>query len=565
MLNITNIHSPQTPFDDEVAAPSQFSLRWMLGTVFRFKRLIALISLVAVAFAIIFVLTRPATYTATAHLQLTNLRLTFSRDDAFFAETQLDPTFIETQIQIMRSERIALAVVDNLKLPDQPQESRGGGLSAIIGELGMMFAPRPPDAGVAGAMSDPKAAALKMVQRGLSAERVSLSNVVELKFTAPDADQAARITNDIVRAYIVDQNMARIDAAQSGSSWLRERLREVGPKTRIIAAAMPPADKSNVRGILIIAVAGILGGAAAVTFALVMAFLDRSVRTPEQAAEATRSPFLGVVPVMPLLNKSATKAKPNKELLLKGAFQIPPAALCAIKAVKQNELWHTLRNARFASDENLRGGKFQVIGVASLIRGEGCTTIASNLAISLATAGKRTLLVDGDIYTAGLSRRFGLAEERGLIEYGTGRQSDLNKFVKIDQETGLHFLPSGAKHGMKSLEWLDKMPNLIAGARETYDYVIFDLPPLTMPGDIRAATKFIDGILLVVGWGNVSVEHMQVGLSMAHPVHSKLIGCILNKIDMGSMRWIPSRELDFIRLRKKSVQGQDFASLPSLR
>jgi Mrp family chromosome partitioning ATPase/capsular polysaccharide biosynthesis protein len=553
MLNITNIHSPASPFDDEVTTASQFNLRWMLGTIFRFKYMIASISLVAIALAVIFVLTRPATYTASAHLQLTNLRLTFSRDDAFFAETQLDPTFIETQIQIMRSERIALAVVDNLKLPELLQDRPDSWLSIWIGELSTMFVPRPPDSGVAGALSDPRAAALKMVQRGLSVERVALSNVVELRFTAPDAEQAAQITNDIVRAYVVDQNMARIDAAQSGSSWLRERLREVGPKTRVIASAMPPVEKSNVRGILIIAVAGIFGGGAAITLALGMAFLDRRIRTPEQATEATRSPFLGVVAAMPPLKANA-KAKPDKELLLKGKFRLPALGLSAAKSLRQSELWHTLRNARFALDENLRDDKLQVVGLTSLVRGEGCTTIASNLALSLAAAGKRVLLVDADIYAGDLSKRFGLVEERGLVEYGASRQSDLARLIKVDENSGLHVLPSGVRQAMESFEWIDKMPKLLAASRDAYDYVIFDLPPLTMPGDIRVAAKFIGSIILVVGWGNVTVEQMQVGLSMAHPVQSKLMGCILNKIDLGHMRWIPSRELDFIRLRKKTAR-----------
>ena len=549
MLNLNKIQPVTGAFDDERTPESQYGWRWMLGTMFRFKWMIALISLVAVTLAVLFVLTRPATYTATAHIQLTNLRLTFSRDDAFFAEAQLDPTFMETQIQILRSERIALSVVDNLKLAEQPQEGRGG-LSALLTEIGTLFAPAAPDAGVAGSMTDARTAALKMVQRGLSAERVALSNVVELRFTAPDTEQAARITNDIVRAYVVDQNMARLDAAQAGSSWLRERLREVGPKTRIIAAAQPPVDKSNVRGLLIIAIAGILGFAAAVTLALVRSFLDGSVRTPEQAAEATHAPFLGVVPLLSG-PKRQSRPKHSKELLLKGRFQIPPSGMTAIKTAKHSELWHTLRNARFSSDEELRNGNFQAIGVTSLIRGEGCTTIASNLALSLAASGRRTLLVDAEVYGADLSKRFGLADERGLVEYVDGRHTDLTKYVKVDQESGLHVLPLGGVQNGKAFDWPDGMTTFLANASEQYDYVIFDLPPLIMLGDIRAAAKFIHGFIVVVGWGETTVAQMQIGLQLAQSVRSKVIGCILNKIDLANMRWMPSRELDFIRLRKK--------------
>ena len=551
MLNVSKMNSRHGDFVLEEEAPQQFGIRWMIGAIIRFKILILSITLVALLLALAFVLFRPATFTATSHLQLTNLRLTFSRDDAFFAETQLDPTFIETQIQIMRSERIALAVVDNLKLADQPIQTQSSGLYGLLGELATVFNRPAPDAGVSGAMSDGRAAALKLVQRGMSAERVALSNVVELRFTAQDAEQAARITNDLVRAYIVDQNMARIDAAQAGSSWLRERLREVGPKTRVIAAAMPPADKSNFRGILILAIAGILGGAVSVTAALILAFIDGRIRTPEQLIAATQAPFLGVIPANNTLSSGIT-INQNKDLVLKGRFQLPYAMLDIVQAGKLTELWHTLKNIKFAADEHARDRRFCAIGITSLINGEGSTTVASHLAVSLAASGQRTLLVDANTYAGDLSKRFGLAEERGLFEDGTGRQSDLNKLVKIEQDCNLHVMPLGTMRAVNTFDWSNKLSLLIANSRENFDYVVFDLPPLTMSGDLRAAARYADGFVLVSGWGRVSVEQMQVGLSMVQPVQSKLIGCVLNRIDLPKMRLAPSKELDFIRLRKKS-------------
>lgn len=551
MLNNAKLSTPQSSFEYEATPSSELGLRWMIGTMFRFKRIIVVISLIAVALAAAFVLTRPATYTASAHIQLTNLRLTFSRDDAFFAEAQTDPSFIETQVQILRSERIALAVVDNLKLADQPPESGSGKLSGLIGELGMLFVSPPPDAGVAGTMTDARAAAVKMIRRGLSVERITLSNVVELRFTAPTAETAARITNDVIRAYIADQNMARIDAAQAGSSWLRERLREVGPKTRIIAAAMPPTDKSNMRGILIIAIAGILGGALSVVLALVLAFLDGSVRTPEQAMEATGSPFIGVIPVMGAL-RVRPKSPSGKLSPPAGQFQIPPANFRAL-AAKNSELSHTLKNVKFLADEQLRDNQFQAIGVTSIVRGEGCTAISINLALSLAATGKRTLLIDGDVYSADLSKRLGLSAPSDPAEQVAENSAGLEQYVKTDQATGLHVLPLAALRNARTPDWPEQLSAFIDSARDRYDYAIFDLPPVTMLNDIRAVARFIDGFVIVIKWGEVGIEQIQVGLSMAYLGQSKILGCIVNKISLRKMRWMPSRELDFIRLRKKAA------------
>lgn len=551
MLNNAKLGTSQSSFEYEATPSSGPGLRWMFGAMFRFKGMIVAITLIAVALAAAFVLTRTATYTATAHLQLTNLRLTFSRDDAFFAEAQTDPSFIETQVQILRSERIALAVVDNLKLADQPRENNGGNLSGLIAELGLLFVSPPPDAGVVGTMTDARAEAVKMIRRGLSVDRITLSNVVELKFTAPTAEAAARITNDVIRAYIADQNAARIDAAQAGSSWLRERLREVGPKTRIIAAALPPTDKSNVRGILIIVVVGILGGALSIVLALVRAFLDGSVRTPEQAMEATGSPFIGLAPVMRAL-KVRPRSRRSKLSLPAGEFQIPPANFRAL-ADKNSELSHTLKNVKFLSDEQLRENQFQAIGVTSIIRGEGCTAISINLALSLVAARKRTLLIDGDVYSADLSKRLGLGAPSGLAEQVAENSADLGQYVKVDQATGLHVLPLAALRAAKTPDWPEHLSAFIADARDRYDYAIFDLPPVTMLNDIRAAARFIDGFVVVIKWGEVGIEQIQAGLSMAYLGQSKILGCIINKINLRRMRWMPSRELDFIRLRKKAA------------
>jgi Mrp family chromosome partitioning ATPase len=331
---------------------------------------------------------------------------------------------------------------------------------------------------------------------------------------------------------------------------LRERLREVGPKTRIIAAALPPADKSNFRGIFIIGIAGILSAAAGIALALARSFLDGRVRTPEQAIQATQSQFFGIIPNLTRI-KDPIKARAPKDPQAKGKFQIPQSSLTAVTNAQQSDLWHTLRNASYSSDESLRGDGLTSIGITSLTRGEGCTTVASNFALCLAASGRRVLLVDADPYEAHLSKRFGLAEERGLVDYASNDRAGLAQYVKIEQDTGMHFLPFGGRLGARQFDWPERMSRFFSSASESYDCVVFDLPPLTMVGDVRAAAKFLDGFMLVVGWGGVSVEQMQVGLSSVQPVRAKLLGCILNKVDMRSMRWMPSRELDFIRLRKK--------------
>lgn len=510
--------------DFSAAADDKFDWRWIVEAVLRHRRIVAAIPLVMVALATAYVLLRPSSYTSSTQLQLTNLRLTFSRDDAFFAETQPDPTFLETQIQIMRSERVALSVLDSLKLitaETKPEE---------------------------------KAEAVTALTRGFTVERVGLSNVVQIGYTARDATQAARVANEFARAYIADQNTARTEAAQSGSSWLRERLREVGPKARVIATALPPPYKSNLRGYVIIAAAGVIGSLIAIAFALIWSFIDRRILTPEQASAATRAECLGIIPDLDCEAGGTVPLEIEQEMGA-GAFQMADPLHSFAIDNPLSEVWHTLRQTKAACDDCFSGKGLRYLGVTSTFSGEGRSTVAANLALSIAASGKRVLLVDCDAYHPSLSQQYAGEAPAGLIEYLGDESASLAAYVRVEHRTGLHFLPLGydQNHERGPNLWSNAMRRLFEECATAYDYVIFDMPSLAMVGDVRAAARYLDGFLLVVRSAQVTAENINVGLSAVAGVHDRLLGTILNKVDREEMRWMLSPEIGFARRRQSGA------------
>lgn len=494
----------------------QFDLRWMISAVLQRRRLIIALPLVFMAFAAVFVLLRPSSYTASTQLQLTNLRLTFSREDTFFAETHPDPTFLETQLQIVRSDRVALRVLISLQML------------------------------TADATVDQKAEALERLRLGFFADRAGLSNVVQIFYTARDPEQAARVANEFTQAYISEQNAARLDAAQAGSSWLRDRLREVGPKARVIAEALPPPHKSNMRGILIIASAGVMGGLLAVAGAILWRSLDRRVVTPEEATAAAGAECLGIIPRLPPTAPTLENQETDKRLTansfsadsLLRTYALPPVS----------EAWHTLRNVTAACQDCFGGKGLRYLGVTSTFAGEGRSTIAANLALALACSNKRVLLVDGDIYDPALSRQFASEGRPGLIEYLRSEKEPLAQYVLVERRTGLHFLSIGGGAG-KQVDniWTDGLRRFFEETISAYDYVIFDIPTLGMVGDIRAAARYIDGFLLVIGWQQVSAESVQVGMSAVGAAHDRLLGTVLNNVNADEARWALSPQIAFSR------------------
>ena len=498
-------------------ASDQFDLRWMISAVLQHRWLIIALPLVFMAFAVVFVLLRPSSYTASTQLQLTNLRLTFSREDTFFAETHPDPTFLETQLQIVRSDRVALRVLLSLQLL------------------------------TAEATVDQKAEALERVRRGFAADRAGLSNVVQIFYTARDPEMAARVANEFTQAYIAEQNAARLDAAQSGSSWLRDRLREVGPKARVIAEALPPPHKSNMRGMLIIASAGVMGGLLAVAGAILWRSLDRRVVTPEEATAVAGAECLGIIPCLPPTATSLESHETDKRLT-GNSFSADSLLLTYALAPPVSEAWHTLRNVTAACQDCFGGKGLRYLGVTSTFAGEGRSTLAANLALAIACSNKRVLLVDGDIYDPALSRQFASEERPGLMEYLRSEKDVLARYVLVERRTGLHFLSIGGGAG-KQVDniWTDGLRGFFEETISAYDYVIFDMPTLGVAGDIRAAARYIDGFLLVIGWQQVSAESVRVGLSAVGAAHERLLGTVLNNLNAGEARWALSPQIAFSR------------------
>lgn len=532
-------------------AQDEFDLAWLFSAVRRRLWWIIALMVVGAAVGTAYVALRPAHYSSATQLQLTNLKLTFSRDDAFYAESLSDPTFLETQIQIMRSEKIALAVVDSFGLATgagggQEAEPAGGLLARVLDAVGFKqkAAETTPDA--ASAAADARRDGLKRIQRSYGVERVGLSNIVEIRYTARDRDEAARGANELALAYIADQQAARIEAAQSASIWLRERLRDVGPRTRIVAAASPPKDKSDPRGVLIIAAACVAGGVIGAIFAVLRQFLDRTVRTPEQAEGAVGAECLGIVPKL----KGARPPKSH------GPFEgsaVAPGGRLMNEAGNQpfGKLALTLQNAKAAIDDKCVARGARCIGVTSTYAGEGASTVAVNFARRLAQLGERVLLVDCNGARPDLSMALDPEGSAGLLELTRSEGHDLETFLMNDPISGMKFLPFGSATG-GAIHWTEATPKFIDLSSLCFDYVICDMPPLASIGEVRSSAPHFDAFLLVLQSGAVNVEHLRAGLRAAGAFREKLAGVILNRARPADLKGSASAGSAFFLSRSAS-------------
>ncbi|PLK69196.1 hypothetical protein C0V73_20695 [Rhizobium sp. TH135] len=494
-----------------VAADSPYDLRWMLRTVFGKLALVVTITAIFAGAAVAYVLLRPAEYTAVSTLNINNLRLSLSRDDAYFSEIQFDPTFLETQIQIIGSDSV---------------------LNQALVKLGLVEAPKAaatPEEDAIWRMADAKA--LDEFRRALAVQRRGMSNLVSISFSAEDPQYAAQVANTVSTTYLEKLDQDRSDSAETASSWLRESLQEVGPKAQIVSEALPPVDKSNIRGVLLIAAAISVGAASAITLVLALAAIDKRIKTPEKITGITGRPCLGLVPTL-----RTPGARGDRQSL---------AVLAMITNGERAQLWHTLRHVDATATTTNGHGAPLIVGFTSTVAGEGTTTIAANYAAMKVLQGQRTLLVDGQLYNSQLSRLLNAGNAKGLSDILGSDGDGLLVHVVRDEKTGLELLPLGKyaprehKPGERTTQvnWSDAKANTrLAALFAKYDVVVIDLPPLVAIGDVQSAAHMVDHFVMVLEWGRVTSDLLQAALVLNPRFHSKLAGIVLNRADRSRMR-----------------------------
>ncbi|MCX8995866.1 AAA family ATPase [Rhizobiaceae bacterium BDR2-2] len=489
-----------------VSSDLLYDWRWMVRTILGQRLVVLVFPAIAIVLAIAYVIYRPAEYTATSTLNVTNLRLTLSRDDAFFAELQFDPTFLETQIQIISSESVLTDLLGKIEIEGVPSN-----LPERTQDNNETFDIRAVDV-----------RALEEFRRPLNVQRVGMSNLVNVSYTASDPNRAAEVANAFTNAYITKLELDRLEAAEAASSWLRERLQDVGPKAQVVSVALPPIHKSSMRGIVIIAAAAVVGTAVGVIAALGVALIDNRVRSPEQILDALGVPCFGIVPTL-------APDRGSDGAMFREALDQP-----------MSPLWHALRHIDIALQEAGKLTKTRLIGITSTVAGEGKTTIAANFAIMQANAGKRVLMVDAQPYNMSLSRLLAPTAGRGLSDMLRLGDGNLSFYVKTDRATGLDFLPLGgmdAPERTAQLLWSDAMTKFMPSF-EGYDLVVFDLPPMVAVGDLYGAARMLHSFILVVEWGKPTSEALRTAMVMNPLLHAKLGGALLNKADQSRMRQV---------------------------
>jgi capsular exopolysaccharide synthesis family protein len=270
------------------------------------------------------------------------------------------------------------------------------------------------------------------------------------------------------------------------------------------------------------------------------------VKSLRQAEEITGAPTLAAIPIIGMRELSNRAKRGRREL---GKYDpaspelLPPAMQPPLMRYVLDEptslFAESVRAVRLAIQRAGRSEPVKSVLVTSSIDGEGKTTLAVNLALSLAALGRRTILVEGDMRNPEMSRSLCPQAKVGVIEVATG-QAGFEHALLVDRPTGLVVLPSPPKQrpaGVSEFVFSDAMRNTLDRLKEHFDYVIVDSPPLVPLIDARALGDIADRIVLAIRWDSTPRDVVAQAMDTIAHDYDHLLGTVLTRVDMERLRF----------------------------
>jgi len=373
------------------------------------------------------------------------------------------------------------------------------------------------------------------------------SDLAQISATTDSPELSAEMANAYGEAYIefrrtadqsqvqsaierVESSLAELTPAQQTSARaiaLNDRIEQLQlvqalqtGKAELVQRATPPTSRSSPKPALNVAIGIVLGGLLGFGLAALRDRFDRRVRTVDELEELFALPILSRVP--------------RTRSLAKGSAADPGST------TPEGEAFRVLRtNLRFFNvDSELRS-----ILVASPSAGDGKSTIARNLATTMAEMGDRVVLVEADLHKGGSLRGMvGNGDSEGLSSVLAGASLDqalIDITISVDgaQETrALTVLPSGpVPPNPSELLESDRMRQLLAELQTRYEIVVVDSPALGAVSDALALVPEVDGVVVVSGLGQTTRDAARRLSKQLSLTGTRPIGVIANftEVDRG--------------------------------
>jgi capsular exopolysaccharide synthesis family protein len=323
--------------------------------------------------------------------------------------------------------------------------------------------------------------------------------LIDITVTNSNPKQAAAIANSVGKntAYVVVNQLEK----PSGDTPSLVRIETIQPASAPTKPSSPNVPLNIVLGLLV-------GLAVGVAVAVLRSVLDSRIHSSHDIEQVTDAPILGGISLDPDAKK--------RPLIVHADPRNPRA-----------ESFRSLRtNLQFV---NVTDGPRSYV-ITSAVPGEGKSTTAANLAISLAETGARVALIDGDLRLPKVADYMGIEGAVGLTDVLIGR-AELTDVLQKWGKGQLYVLPAGRIPPNPSEMLGSKgMAKLLATFTAEFDYVLIDSPPLLLVTDAAVVSKLTGGAILVSASARTKKNELAAAVRALEHIGSRLVGIVVTML-----------------------------------
>lgn len=293
----------------------------------------------------------------------------------------------------------------------------------------------------------------------------------------------------------------------------REQLSIVEADAKVISASAPPGDPSTPGPKLFGAVGFTASLMLGTLLALLLERLDSGMRSTKQIESGLGLPALGLVPRLERLRRGQ---KPHQYLIAKPLSAYSEAIRAIYTSMQLSDVDHPPK----------------IVLVTSALPQEGKTTLAVSLATFAARSAQRVLLLDLDLRHPSIQRELGVAPTAGFVEFMAGEKT-LEEVIQHDEASGLYYFPIKKQPANPTdLISSQKMKQLTALLRDSFDYVVIDSAPLVGVTDTKVAALLADKVIFATQWDKTTKDTALSGLAHLHEVKASIAGVVLTQVDV---------------------------------
>ena len=266
---------------------------------------------------------------------------------------------------------------------------------------------------------------------------------------------------------------------------------------------------------------GLLGAIAGLALGYIVELADRSFRKPDEVVREFGVPIFGHVPYM---KSQQARGREQQE-----TGQLDPMLICA--HLPRSRPAEAFRSVRTTVCFTATGDCHRVLQITSPAAGDGKSTLAANLAISLAQSGKKTILVESDFRRPNVHKLTGVSNTIGIVDV-LRQNAELPDAIQTTDVDEFSVLPCGKRPGNPSeLLTRPEYEALLGILREKFDYVVVDTPPVLVVTDASSVAPRVDAVIMCIRLNRHTRDMGRRAFEQMRDIGANVVGMVINGVE----------------------------------